>query len=190
MLGRRDRLGRVYYPHRTEFLENHVDQMLAHFLEELNEKIHILVGRFGAARLAQMHAVRTLPYAGDEVTLLADWKESLQDVAGQADGLRRMLAMIFSDLESNSRFSPEIQGDAARADFRQEMAFIGAEIEEAVRQITRILFVSGEYTVSVGELQRGNMLMVLDRVRKMARELERRLPERLEPGPQARLFDR
>ncbi|HUG44847.1 MAG TPA: hypothetical protein VMN76_11475 [Acidobacteriota bacterium] len=88
----------------------------------------------------------------------------------------RSWAFIFKDLERGASFSPDIHGDGDCPAFQEEMAFIGEEIDEAVRQIRQVLFDSSENTVSVGQLRRGNMLILLDRVQTMSRELEKRLP--------------
>lgn len=180
LLGRRGSSGRVHYPHSRAFLAQHVDRMLEHFLEDVHERIQLVNRVFGAARLAQ---IRVLERDGNDFDLsqvLRSWKQALNQLAEETDRLRKDLSRIFPDLDGNSRFNPRIKGDPARADFQREMAFIGTELDTAVRRIFNQLYrPPREQVVTVEELQEGDMLTSLERVKTMAEELEETLPSTL-----------
>ena len=100
------------------------------------------------------------------------WKAALRTVEDEADGLYKMIEFVLANVKKSTKFQPVIESDAAKNAFDEEIQFIGDHIEKAKQGIEEYFF-TPTHSVQVSELGEENMLIFLNRVREMCRELRR-----------------
>jgi hypothetical protein len=167
-----DPFGRRRIRASPDQLERHTDRLIEHFHDRLVKNLEDLDAGFREARQART-AWLAAPRRSPERRLL--WSESrkaLDEVAGSAGDLRRLLSFPLVSLDSRDRFEPEIPPESAAGGFEREFSFLEEELTRAVEEI-RNYFLAPTHTVSVGDLRSTNMMILLHRVREMARALSR-----------------
>ncbi len=162
--------GKMRYRGNALVLERHVDRSIDDFLTRVTRKLDAL----------KVH-LTTILSSGEETLIgasndesrrkvRADWKDTLKEMADEAEDLRKMLSNVFSGLDNKSDFKPQIEADANNSGFEKEIRFVEEQIQKAEQQIKDYLFVP-THTVQLQDLQGQNMMIYLYRVEKMSKKL-------------------
>ena len=157
---------------------NVVERLAAKFIDDLfrrrvRYKLGELRAHLGSARRAQMAFLYASESPQDRRESRRLWKIALRKVHNSAGKLHGMLARAFPRMSRKAEFKHVIGDKAIEKGFEEEMEFIRAQIRDVERQIVNNVFFLSN-TVDLSALQE-NMLIRLDRVRKMADQLSRKL---------------
>ncbi len=155
----------------ARFVDHHVDQAVEDFLKRLSRKLGHLRANFNEAQRSQKQATaESAPRNQQRVR--AHWQKKLKIVADDAKQLRRMLAYVLRGLDTKSSLEVPIDVDGGAKGYQKQMEFIEKQLARAERQ-TSDYFAAPTHTVHVRDLGNGNMMISLDRVGKMAKQLSR-----------------
>lgn len=159
---------RVY--RRDFFLEDRVDRLVRHFLNQLIERRREFQSAVELAEKAQQRALHRRSNREAQRVLAA----GLRQLAKRAARLRSLLRPVLSDFDSKADFSPQVTGDFADDGFEAELAFLRSEAD-ATQQLIEDYFFEPRFTVEAGALKGGNMLVRLFQIKKLSEELADRL---------------
>jgi hypothetical protein len=167
-----DRFGQRQFRGSPDELERHTDRLIEHFHRRLVSNLEDLDSRFQDAQQARSDWLSAPQGAAERRLLWSRSRSALDEVAGRARDLRRLLSFPLVSLDSRDDFDPDIPPESAASGFEAEFAFLEEELARAVEEIEGYFLVP-THTVTVHDLQSPNMMIHLHRVREMARALSR-----------------
>lgn len=169
---------RVWSPgsQSDRYLEMRIDGLIDDFLNNLKRKLDAL--KFNFAEVRQ---------AGDQLTAAAApghnprkarglLRKSLQALAKRTDKLADELAFLLIDFDRGRNFRLRSQPGGRDPALGQELRFMEVQLEKAEQRIQDYFFLS-ENTVDIRNLQHENMLIYLDQVRDLSKEISKRFRE-------------
>ena len=161
--------GTQYLRINPSFLDQHVDDFAQFFLDRLVRKLDRLKDHFKTVQQARTEALAETSGPDEKDQARHRWRKSLAAVAKSAEDLRQFLAFV---LNGKAPFEPQIDEKARDSGFEDEMEFMQSQISKADQRI-REYFFTPTHVIRVEDLQSGNMMAHLQRVKKMARELRK-----------------
>ena len=160
------------------YLTQRVDQWVDRYLDQVGYDMIALREDFVRVKLIQMEILRNSEAGVRRNELSMELKRLMTQLAERADGLRKDLSGPFSEMRSDDTFEPRIRSQAGGVAFAWEVKFIGEQVANAEKSIKDNL-VDPKHTTDFESLAgRENMLTNLYRIQKMARLLEKEIPER------------
>ena len=128
---------------------------------------------FALMKKVRENALASRKSNGDSNTDKIRWKKQLKKLRDLSEKLRDLLSQLFPYLRKESIFKPQIHDEAYVSGFQKEFRFIQKELVKAEKQIVNhVLGNTAEKTASQPE---NNMLILLDRVGKMADQIQKEL---------------
>ena len=166
--------GTQYLRVHPSTLNQHVDRYAQLYLDRLVQKLDSLNEHFETVQQARTEALAKTsgPNPKDQARRL--WQKSLTALAESARDLSRTLSFVLVDLNRKAPFEPRIDRKSGNSGFKEEMEFMKGQIREADQRIHEYFF-TPTHVIRFDDLQRGNMMVHLHRVTKMAKELRKRL---------------
>ena len=157
---------------------NSVDSGPQHGIEyelvpQVREKLTLLKPQFGRVKQELDVLIRWFQVGKGNQAARRRCRQQLKVLGDRVQDLHDVLARMFPDLERESGFKPDIDNAAINTGFDKEVRFIEEQLAKAEQQIGEFVFTISE-SVSVQEL-RDNMLIQLDRVKKMAGRMRKEL---------------
>ena len=143
------------------------------YRRRIRRKLEELRAQFSETKQAQTAFLQSSPGTLNRGRTKLYWKNSLKELQDHASELHGMLARTFRQMKRKLDFKLSITGEHSETGFKKEMYYIGQEIDAAEKQIVDSVF-HPTNTVSLSALQE-NMLIRLDRIRKIADRLSREL---------------
>ena len=140
---------------------------------EVREKLALLKPQSGRVKQELEALTRWVQIGKSDQAARRRCRQQLKVLGHLARDLHQVLARMFPDLEGESGFKPEIDKSAIDTGFAKEMRFIEEQLAKVEQQIVEFVFTISQ-SVSVQEL-RDNMLIQLDRVKKMADKMRKEL---------------
>ena len=161
------------FSRNSRFIEGMIDRRIDHFMEKLQEKIRLL--KSNIAEVQRLNSLLVSTKSPTEIeTLHQPWHTALDGLEDEAKDLRNMLSYLFPQLRNRNKFKPQIDSDARKNGLTQEIRFLKSQVETAEKRITEYFLQAGT-TIKLTDLKSENMLICLNRVRLMARELKQAL---------------
>lgn len=156
-------------------LEQHVDRLTVHFLQDLAKRLQALRAHFQEVQQAraELFGAEAAAIGGQEAR--QRWSKSLKDLGKEAEDLRGTLALMFFPLDAKSDFKPRIESAASESGFTGELKFIDEQITQAERRISNFFFAADPHTVSTHDLRAGNAMTFLHRVGQLSKKLSKEL---------------
>ncbi len=143
------------------------------YRRRIRRKLEELRAQFSVSKQAQTAFLQSSPGTLNRSRTRLYWKNSLKELQDRASELHGMLARTFKQIKRKFDFKLSITGEHSETGFKKEMRYISQEIDAAEQQIVDSV-VHPTNTVSLSALQE-NMLIRLDRIRKMADWLSQKL---------------
>jgi hypothetical protein len=170
---REDAYGRRYVDVDVRSLDSNAYALVRSFCIRVDEKLDALKQGFDQLQLARSEALRDPIEA--RPALRAAWSESLRHVSDEARDLHRILGLVLDGgIDAKDLSTLEMGTLELDSGFENETKAMGDQILQLDQRIRG--FLSGEsFTISVEELRRGDMLMLLSRVRAEAGEMRKGL---------------
>ncbi len=173
-----DRFGNRRYLGNLGNLHKQADLLLQEFLKDVGTEIRGLSNLLDAVRTARREWQEG-PTGGSahKLQLLHRWIQSLEELSRSADRLHDLLSFPIGSRIRKADFRAEVREEGLLDGFAEEMRFLEAQVWLAEERLTDY-FYHPTHTVSVSQLQGGDMLGHLIQVRETARELGRRAAAR------------
>ena len=155
----------------SRFSEMVVDKQITHFIEGVQTSLGDLSSSVEQLLLSRQ---QVLDHEKSEEAGTAEMRRLASEISERSDKLRKKIHLVLSNLQSKDSFTPRVNKTARNTLYGAETDYIERQAGEAERLIQNFFF-SSSPTIHVGELKHFNMLILLYRVREMARELERQI---------------
>ncbi len=170
-----DFYGTMRYRGDVWLLERQVDRSIDDFLTRVTRKLDALKVHLNTVLSSREETLIGASNDKSRLKARAYWKDALQEMADEAEDLRKMLSPVFRGLDNKSDFKPQTEADANNLGFEKEIRFIEEQIEKAEQRIKDYLF-APTHTVHLQDLQGQNMMIYLYRVEKMSTKLSEEIP--------------
>ena len=155
-------------------LEKSVDHMIRQYLRVLIRQRKQLSASLAMVVQSRQRFVSTTS-SGARIEALRGWKTSLNTLAHDADQLRSTWNQVFRLSYKKTNWTGLDEGSANEA-YRREVDFLRDQVDRIEERINNYLF-EGKPVVEVEDLRSDNLLALLIRVRRLARELRHRLSQ-------------
>ena len=166
--------GTQYLRVHPSTLNQDVDRYAQFFVDKLVQKIDTLKDHFKTVQQARTEALAETSGHDRKQQARRRWQKSLTAVARSAGDLSQTLSSVLINLDRKAPFEPRIDSKAGDSGFKDEMNFMEGQIRKADQRIHEYFF-TPTHVIRFDDLQRGNMMVHLHRVTKMAKELRTRL---------------
>ncbi len=152
-----------------EFVDRMVDMQIQSFAKALDHDLAELVSTTDSARQLRQRWLEA-PEETTRTEAAAAFAVMLRKVARQADGLADLLQSVFPDLRRNKKLDLKVESRDADERYQRQMEFIDGQVSKAEQLIRDYLFRPGQ-TIALGDLGSENMLMRLDWVETVAKQV-------------------
>ena len=157
----------------SRFIEGFIDRRIDHFMEKLQEKIRLL--KSNMAEIQRLNSLLMSTKSPTEIeTLHQPWLAALDGLEDEAKDLRNMLSYLFPQLRNRNKFKPQIDTGPLENGLNREIRFLVNQVKKAEKRITDYFLKAGT-TIELNDLKSENMLICLNRIRLMAREMKQAL---------------
>jgi hypothetical protein len=155
-------------------LPQRVDGLVNNFLKKTKEQLIELREDFEQVKEMRIRILDSPPGSMQRKESFGRWKQPLEELADQANDLRKDLSRPFAALDSKEKFNYRIKPGSEDQAFAREIGFLEEQVAKAEQQINDCLF-TPTHTVSLEDLRGENMLINLYRIQKMSQLLEKSL---------------
>jgi uncharacterized protein with von Willebrand factor type A (vWA) domain len=145
-------------------LEHRTGNLIRSFLQRIEVQTELL----------RLNTKRLVLFTGEESSPpLEEFRESLVGLEKASDKLRKLLNPVFMSINRNIKVRrPKAPILKSPADFYRAVETLGREASSAERKVRGYVF-ARDNVVSIEQLKGANMLVSLERVRNMARHLQK-----------------
>lgn len=161
------------FSRNSRFIEGFVNRRIDHFMEEMHENIRLLKSNMAEVKHLNDLLISTRSPAEIE-TLYQPWHAALDGLEDEAKDLRNMLSYLFPQLRNRNKFKPQIDTKSRDNGFTREIRFLENQVMKAEKRITDY-FLNAGTTIELNDLKTENMLICLNSIRLMAREMKQAL---------------
>lgn len=139
-------------------------------MEELQENIRLL--KSNMTEVKHLNGLLISARSPAEIkTLHQPWRAALDGLEDEAKDLRNRLSYLFPQLRNRNKFKPQIDTSFPENGHNREIRFLEKQVKKAEKRITDY-FLNAGTTIELNDLKSENMLICLNSIRLMAREMK------------------
>jgi hypothetical protein len=153
-------------------MKKQTDGLIDIFLKDLVGKVVLLKVSLRACQEERQEWLASSSADGTQAELELRWMKSLRNLSDRAADVHRLVSHPLARFLGQDGYRPQIRPEGRRGGFKAEMDFMADQTRSAEKGIVDFFF-KPTHTVSVVQLQSGDMLSDLMRIRTMARELSK-----------------
>jgi hypothetical protein len=156
----------------ASIMKKQTDGLIDDFLKDLFREVVLLKSTLRTCQEERQELLASPSGERARAELELRWVQSLRDLSNRAADVHRLVSYPLVKLPEKDGYRPQIQPEGWRSGFKTEMDFMADQARSAEQGIVDFFF-KPTHTVSVAQLQSGDMLSDLKRIRTMARELSK-----------------